>query len=355
MTEIIIHGRGGQGGVTLAKLIAAVYFRAQRHVQAFGLYAAERSGAPVQAFVRIDDREITTHNQIRAPDHVVVLDPILASPAVASDQKPDGWIIINTRSSPDSYAAMFSGRNVAVIDATGLAVRHGLGTQAVPIVNTTMFGAVARVLDLSIEEVESALNDAHLTGGNRDAAQQAFEQVWMTALPGSRVAPMEIPSRCKPAGLLDEDIGDFLVSRQARGPLNARAESLEPPCNHICRPETTYKDSLPRSTVAKMTQLWKSCCVPRRLPESAGASARLPAWTPATAGCSMKPSMSENWSDSRRTMGGALRRPNRIELNPWPSSVRTGGIECGLHRPTGLSSDLHEANPELGAVANRDS
>ena len=58
MIEIRIHGRGGQGGVTLAKLLAASEHREGKSVQAFGVYAAERSGAPVQAFLRIDDRNL---------------------------------------------------------------------------------------------------------------------------------------------------------------------------------------------------------------------------------------------------------------------------------------------------------
>ncbi len=68
MIEATIHGRGGQGGVTLAKLIATAYFLQGKHAQAFGVYAAERSGAPVQAYVRVDDQEITNYNQIQSPD-----------------------------------------------------------------------------------------------------------------------------------------------------------------------------------------------------------------------------------------------------------------------------------------------
>ena len=56
MIEIVIFGRGGQGGVTLAKLIAATYFLRGKFVQSFGVYAAERSGAPLNAFVRVNDR-----------------------------------------------------------------------------------------------------------------------------------------------------------------------------------------------------------------------------------------------------------------------------------------------------------
>ena len=96
MIEMTIFGRGGQGGVTLAKLIATAYFLRGKHAQAFGVYAAERSGAPVQAYVRIDDREITNHNQIREPDHVIVIDRQLIAPKVMTGLNPDGWIILNS-------------------------------------------------------------------------------------------------------------------------------------------------------------------------------------------------------------------------------------------------------------------
>ncbi len=71
MIEIRIHGRGGQGGVTLAKIMAAAQHREGLSVQAFGIYAAERSGAPLAAFLRYDDKPINNPNQIyepRSPD-----------------------------------------------------------------------------------------------------------------------------------------------------------------------------------------------------------------------------------------------------------------------------------------------
>ena len=87
MIEIRIHGRGGQGGVTLAKLIASSRFLQGLSVQAFGLYAAERSGAPIQAFCRYSGQAITNRNLIYEPDHVIVLDPTLVGPAITAGLK----------------------------------------------------------------------------------------------------------------------------------------------------------------------------------------------------------------------------------------------------------------------------
>ena len=95
MIEIRIHGRGGQGGVTLAKLIATSRFLQGLSVQAFGLYAAERSGAPIQAFCRYSGGPISNRNLIYEPDHVIVLDPTLIAPAVTAGLKPGGWILLN--------------------------------------------------------------------------------------------------------------------------------------------------------------------------------------------------------------------------------------------------------------------
>ena len=74
MYRIRFHGRGGQGGVTLAKLIGTTRYLQGDSVQAFGVYAAERSGAPLQAFCRCDSEPIVNRNMIYEPDHIIVLD-----------------------------------------------------------------------------------------------------------------------------------------------------------------------------------------------------------------------------------------------------------------------------------------
>jgi 2-oxoacid:acceptor oxidoreductase gamma subunit (pyruvate/2-ketoisovalerate family) len=235
MTEITIHGRGGQGGVTLAKLIATAYFRRGEYVQAFGVYAAERSGAPLQAFVRIDDREITNHNQIRQPDHVIVLDRTLIGPHVLAGAKPDGWVLLNTDSEPVELADGFAGRRVATVDATAIALANGLGTQAVPIVNTTMMGAVGKVLGLTWDEVAAALAEAKFGGANLAAAKAAFESVKCAHLPGAIAQRSAREPAARIVGILDEDVGEWPSIRTGSwATRQPRRHRLTPPCNHVC-------------------------------------------------------------------------------------------------------------------------
>lgn len=235
MIEVTLHGRGGQGGVTLAKLIATAFFLRGKWTQAFGIYAAERSGAPLQAYVRIDESEITNHNQIREPNHLVVLDATLIRPPILAGLDPSGWIIVNASEEQPEWQDLFAGRRVARVDASGIAVRHGLGTAAVPIVNTTMLGAVARALGLDFEEVRATLADLQLGGANVLAAREAFDDVTLTSVPGvSRVVELPAPP-ARIATLLDGDIGGFPATRTGTWATRSpRQQERTPPCNSVC-------------------------------------------------------------------------------------------------------------------------
>lgn len=235
MIEMTIHGRGGQGGVTLAKLISSAYFLRDKHVQAFGVYAAERSGAPIQAFVRIDDEEIVNHNQVRTPDHIIVLDRTLVSPRVLTGLKPEGWIILNASDPPDAFAEAFPGRPVATVDATGIAVANGLGTRTVPIVNTTMLGAVAKVLGLTLEDVDGALRLVGFGGPNVVSARQAFEKVLSKTLPGKPKTAVPAAAARRAASILDSDLGGLpTIKTGSWASRRPERHQLTPPCNDGC-------------------------------------------------------------------------------------------------------------------------
>lgn len=238
MIEIRIHGRGGQGGVTLAKLIATSRFLEGLSVQAFGLYAAERSGAPIQAFCRYSDEPITNRNLIYEPDHVIVLDPTLVGPPIAAGLKIGGWILINSPQSPEEYAGQFPRHRLAAVDATSIARDNNLGTRSVPIVNTALAGAVCKILAIPLHEMRAALEHLGFKGSNLTAATRACEEVRQLALSNEFDHTEEV------AAPLPEGRGPSILAG-AGGSLPAiktgqwaseqpHRQQLIPPCNHIC-------------------------------------------------------------------------------------------------------------------------
>jgi 2-oxoisovalerate ferredoxin oxidoreductase gamma subunit len=180
VVSIRVHGRGGQGAVIASKLLATALFREGWQVQAFPAFGAERTGAPVAAFLRANRRPITAHYQVYEPDHVIVLDTgLLEATDVTAGLKAGGWILVNTSRPPEALnlPPCF---NVATCDATAIALGHGLGTRTNPIVNTAMAGAFAAATGLvrletvleSIPELVPVKAEA-----NQAAAREAFASV----------------------------------------------------------------------------------------------------------------------------------------------------------------------------------
>ncbi len=142
MRELRLHGRGGQGTVIASKLLAVALFLEGRQVQSFPMFGVERRGAPVTAFLRIDDKPLLLRCEINAPDELIVLDPTLVGATdVTAGLKPGGSILINSDESPESFTKLTGRFRVTTVDATGIAIRHGLGAKSQPIVNTAILGA----------------------------------------------------------------------------------------------------------------------------------------------------------------------------------------------------------------------
>jgi len=174
--EIRLHGRGGQGGVTCAKILAAVYASLGKSVQTFGDYSGERSGAPVRAYTRVCDTPIENRNKIYFPDHLLVLDPTLISDEILAGLAPGGTLLINTPDGPEKFAGRFEAQRLATVDATAIARRHKIGARSVVIVNTTIAGAFVRALDLPLAALEKAYAHLGLTS-NFPAAKEAYDAV----------------------------------------------------------------------------------------------------------------------------------------------------------------------------------
>ena len=122
MIEIRIHGRGGQGNVVAAYLLADAAFKAGHFCQAFPTFGAERRGAPVTAFVRVSPRKILRRNQVRDPDHMIVQDQtLLLDPQLTDGLKPPRRMLVNTTRDAAEMSDAFAAW-VVTIPATQMAV-----------------------------------------------------------------------------------------------------------------------------------------------------------------------------------------------------------------------------------------
>jgi len=178
LIEIRWHGRGGQGAVTSAELLAQAAINEGKYAHAFPSFGPERRGAPVLAFVRISSKQpIKIRAEIREPDVVVVLDPgLLPIINVTSGLKANGMVVVNTRKQAEQIRQEFGiSQTLATVDATSIA-REILG---VPITNTTMVGAVVRAtgvvkIDSLLEPLKHRFD--RLAERNINAMKRAYEE-----------------------------------------------------------------------------------------------------------------------------------------------------------------------------------
>ena len=183
MFEVRIHGRGGQGAVTAAELLSVAAFKDGLCAQAFPSFGSERSGAPVVAFCRIDEREIRVHDPVAHPDALIVQDPTLLHQVdVFGGLEPDGYILINSTRGFDELglgelADRFRHDRMLTVPATELAREH-LGR---PVPNLILVGGFAAMSGIvSLESVAAAIRgkfSGEVGERNVTAASKAFEYV----------------------------------------------------------------------------------------------------------------------------------------------------------------------------------
>ncbi len=184
MIEIKFVGRGGQGGKSAAAILAEAALESGSYIQSFPEYGAERQGAPVNAYTRIDDKPIRIHYGIKTPDIVVVLDPtLLTSLPVTEGMKDDGTLVVNTSMSPAEVRDLLNFRTgkVMTVDATKISLE--LFGRNIP--NTPILGAMQKIPGLvSVDIMKARLEHKFLrkigkdaTLKNLDAVDRAFDEV----------------------------------------------------------------------------------------------------------------------------------------------------------------------------------
>ncbi len=177
MKEIRFHGRGGQGAVLAARMLAVAFLAEGKCVASFPMFGFERRGAPVVAFTRLDDKPIREKTQIYNPDCMVVIDPgLMKLPTLFSGLNPEGVLILNSpqplKGSPNENLKL-----AGVINATQIAVEE-IGRD-VP--NTCLLGAFAATTGwLDLKSVISTLRDyfsGDVLQGNIRSAERGFHEV----------------------------------------------------------------------------------------------------------------------------------------------------------------------------------
>ncbi len=182
MFEIRIHGRGGQGVVSAAEMLSVAAFEEGKHSQAIPSFGSERMGAPVVAYVRIDDQPIDLYEPVMSPNLLIIQDSTLFQAVdVFSGLAGDGWVLINTSRKvedmniEEAIQSIPRGQ-VATVAATKLAL-HFLG-RTTP--NTVLLGALTALTDIiHLESVVKAINvkfSGDVAAQNVAAAQAAHAQ-----------------------------------------------------------------------------------------------------------------------------------------------------------------------------------
>lgn len=177
--EIRVHGLGGQGAVTLCTWTAQAGYAADNHVQAFPFFGAERRGAPVKAFVRVDEKAIDLRSQVYHPDLLVVMSPDLTGLALKDGITPDGRLMVNAgRELAERFAEKYA-RDVYYIDATGIALDLGLVFDGMPMVNLPLLGSVlSRSGTAGLEHALEIVRGVAARRGNAEAYEAAVRKGW---------------------------------------------------------------------------------------------------------------------------------------------------------------------------------
>ncbi len=181
MIEMRFHGRGGQGAVTCAELVAQAAIDAGKYATAFPSFGPERRGAPVVAFARVADEPIRVRAKVYKPDVVIVLDPSLLDISNPADGLREGGVlVINSSKDPGAIRKQLSYTGkMALVDASRIA-REVIG---LPITNTTMVGALVKSTGLlSVESLEAPFQRrfGKIASRNLEAMRRAWQETSVT-------------------------------------------------------------------------------------------------------------------------------------------------------------------------------
>lgn len=171
MTEILWHGRGGQGAFTAARLLGAAYaLKDDAYALAFPSFGPERRGAPIRAFTKLDSKPIGNRSEVSKADFSIFLDDTLFNESAFNELKPGAKVLLNTKKQIDDDRVITLDGDKIAAEILGL-----------PITNTILLGAFAALSDdVELENIAEAIREnmpPKLHDKNIAAVTAAYEEV----------------------------------------------------------------------------------------------------------------------------------------------------------------------------------
>ncbi len=181
MVEVRFHSLGGQGAVTLINMLARAGDLAGKYVQAFPFFGAERRGAPVKCFLRMDDRPIHLRSQIYRPDFLVVMSPAVLDLALKEGTKESTVLLVNMEREEAEIKLAGLPFTAFAVDGTSIAIDLGMEVEGLPVTNIAFLGAVSYVTELvpleAVTEVIKESTPPARLEASMEAARRGFTSV----------------------------------------------------------------------------------------------------------------------------------------------------------------------------------
>lgn len=262
-TEIRGHARGGQGMVTAFEMLAKIFsYRYNFEVQAFPFFGVERTGAPIQAYLRISPDTILSRNYIYQPDLIVVFDEgLITQTPVFNGLNDDGAILINSEQPPAYYKG--NARQIYTVPATRISVDKKLGSRSLPIVNAAMAGAMLKILGADIQEAKDIIGEEvpSKPETNIEVAQIAFGEVHdlIDDQFQPEVKDKQVPANSTPDSKVP--FWDKPMSNNKTGNWRVIApifENREAPCSDNCPAGTEVRKFIQLSSEGKFEESYQT-------------------------------------------------------------------------------------------------
>ncbi|MEM5771064.1 MAG: 2-oxoacid:acceptor oxidoreductase family protein [Bacillota bacterium] len=174
MLEMRIHGRGGQGVVTMAELLVKAALKDGREAQTLPFFGVERRGAAVKTAVRFDSSPIKVRSLSYHPDLLVLMHENLLDIGLSQGISPEGYFIVNGQDPVPVRGIQW------LVDAAGIAIQNGLIVGGEPFINIPMLGALCRVFEIPFSTLEETIREqweGEKVEPNVTAAKEAYESI----------------------------------------------------------------------------------------------------------------------------------------------------------------------------------